>query len=263
MISSIALALCALVAEPEMLTPPPAVCAWQKDETEEVPDEREEVEELLELLREDRKRQGKRDAKAAQTVSKLAAEFRKSGPRDRRDIAKELYRTMLVKRRTNKDGWRQRTLFFECAKALGRMAPESVPHLLRLIDARNHKEDYEVRCAIIAAVGATRDKKAVDPLLDLLDEFQARLQAAAVKALGNFDRHDQKVRKEIFKELLKLLGSASAALHEERNDTTRDRWNRISGPTQDSLRRMSGARQSGYEAWQRWWNKNKRRNWDE
>lgn len=259
MFASVVLVFCALPAEPRTLPPPAVVCVRQ----DEVPDGREEVAKLIEQLRDDRKRLGEADAKAAQTVKKLAVEFRKSGPKDRCDIAKELYRSMGVIRRTDKDGLRQRILFLECAKALGEMAPESVPHLLRLVDSRNHADDYEVRCAIIAALGATKDEKVVGELLDLLDEYQARLQAAAAQALGEFEGHDQKLRKEIFKELLKLLCSARAALDEKDGDTTRDRWRQVSGPIQQSLRRLSGANESGDEAWQRWWNKNKRRDWDE
>jgi len=263
MFTSVVLALCALSAGPRTPPPPPVVCVRQEDGVQEVPDEREEVAALIEQLCDDRKQMGEADAKAAMTVQKLAAEFRKSGPKDRRDIAKELYRSMGVIRRTGKDGLRQRILFLECAKALGQMAPESVSHLLRLVDSRNHADDYEVRCAIIAALGATKDEKVVGELLDLLDEFQARLQAAAAEALGEFAGHDQKLRKEIFKELLKLLGSARAALDEKEGDTTRDRYQRVSGSIQQSLIRLSGANESGYEAWQRWWNKNKRRDWDE
>ena len=177
---------------------------------------------------------------------------------------KGIHRAMKVKRRTAKDGTRQRELFLEGAKVLAEMGPESVDPLIRLIDDRNHADDYQVRCAFISSLGKTRDEKAVRRLLDLLDEFQARLQASAATALGNYTNLDQKARKRIFEDLLKLLCGTSAAMQDEQNSSTlRDRWGRISGPCQSSMRKLSGAKEHSPEKWRRWWNKNKRKNWDE
>ena len=257
------LALGAGAASPVPICAPPAPALVQGEEAEEPPDDRAEVEELLEQLLEHTRHLGKKDAWAVEVIGKLRVEFRRSGPHDRRDVVKGIHRAMRVKRRIAKDGSRQRELFLEGAKALAEMGPESVDPLIRLIDDRNHADDYPVRCAFISSLGKTKDEKAVRRLLDLLDEFQARLQASAATALGNFTNLDQKVRKRIFEDLLKLLCGTSAAMQDKQNSSTlHDRWRRVSGPCQSSMRKLSGANESGAEKWRRWWNKNKRKDWD-
>ena len=242
---------------------PCAVVQGQEQE-EEVADDRDEVKELLQQLVGHTGRLGKEDALAVQVIGKLRGEFAHSGPHDRRKIASGLYRAMKVRRRTSSDGHRLRELFFVTAKAMGEMGPETVEYLIRLIDDRNHADDLEVQVRVLDALGRTQDERAVDPLLDVLDEFQSRLQAAAAEALGNFAGLDQKVRKRAFEELLKLLTGTRSALDSEPDSSTlRERWGRIAGPTQNSLRRLSGADVSGAPGWRRWWNKNKRRDWDE
>ncbi|MEW6071363.1 MAG: hypothetical protein AB1726_02050 [Planctomycetota bacterium] len=260
MILPVLLALAGGVLAPPSPRPAPAV----QETGEVVPDDRFEVAILLDQLREQAGRLGKEDAAAIQTIDRLRAEFPRSGPHDRSDIATELHRTMRVPRRMARDGTRPRELFLAATRALAEMAPESVEHLVRLIGERNHATDYEVREAILAAVGRTRDARAVEPLLDVLDEFQARLQAAAAGALGEFTNLDQKIRKRIFEDLLKLLASTHAAQQEDPNGSTiNDRWNRIAGPAQSSMRKLSGAEVDGPPAWLHWWNKNKKRDWDD
>jgi HEAT repeat protein len=135
--------------------------------------------------------------------------------------------------------------------------------LIRLAGDRNHKEDTQVRVAILTALGKTKDKKAVKVLSKELDEFQAKVQAGAAEALGEFTHLDHKGRKAIFEDLLKLLMSAQAANQSDPNSSTSaDRWRRVSGPCQRSMAKLSGANAGSANNWQRWWNKNKTRNWD-
>ncbi len=252
-----------LAAAPARVDLPPQADQEPAQE-EEVADDRPEVKELLERFKEHTGRRGREDDLAVKCVFQLRTEFQASGPRDRKDIAKALYRTMKVKRKASRQGIRQQELFFTAAAALGEMAPESVRDLIRLIGDRNHRDDFEVQVRILAAVGRTRDEKAVDPLLDVLGEYQARLQAAAARALGNFTGLDQKQRKRIFEDLLKTLERSHNDLQSEPGSSTaQDRWGRLSGPAQSSMRKLSGAEASGVESLRRWWNKNKRRDWDE
>ncbi len=229
---------------------------------EQPADDRPEVKELLERFQDHIGERGRDDDLAVKCIFQLRAEFKLSGPRDRKDIAKALYRAMKVKRKISRQGIRQQDLYFAAAEALGQMAPESVRDLIRLVGDRNHRDDYEVQVRILAALGRTQDERAVKPLLDVLGEYQARLQAGAAGALGNFTNLDQKERKEIFQDLLQMLCEARSDVQSEPGSSTaQDRWSRIASPAQSSMRKLSGADLRGPEEWRRWWNKNKRRDW--
>jgi len=230
---------------------------------EEVPDKRPEVKALTKQLLAHTKKRGDEDAQAVQIIERLTAEFKRSGPIDKKLIVTEITRAMRVKRPFSREGARKRQLFLAGAGALGKMSPESLSSLIRLVTDKNHKEDYEVRSAIIAALGKTKEEKAVKVLTKELDEFTAQVQAAAAEALGQFTNLDHKKRKLIFEDLLKLLMSAQADQQSDPNGmTSADRWRRVSGPCQRSMAKLSGANAGSPNNWQRWWNKNKRRNWD-
>ncbi|MCH2107086.1 MAG: HEAT repeat domain-containing protein [Planctomycetes bacterium] len=240
--------------------PSPALHTLQD---EEIPDKRPEVKELTKKLLAHTKKRGDEDAQAVQIIERLSAEFKRSGPVDKKLIVTEITRAMRVKRPFSRDGARIRVLFLAGAGALGKMAPESVASLIRLVTDKNHKDDYEVRSAILAALGQTKDEKAVKTLTKELDEFNPQVQAAAAEALGQFTNLDHKKRKAIFEDLLKLLMSAQADHQSDPNGmTSSDRWRRVQGPCQRSMTKLSGANAGSPNNWQRWWNKNKRRNWD-
>ena len=236
---------------------------WQPSLDDDVEDSRPQVKALKEQLLAHTKKRGDEDAQAIQIIERLSTEFKRSGPKDKKTIIAEITRAMRVKRRTARDGTRLRQIFLVGAKTLGELAPNSVDSLVRLASDRNHKEDYEVRVAILTALGKTKDKKGVKVLTKELDEFQARVQAGAAEALGQFTQLDHKGRKAIFEDLLKLLMSAQAANQSDPNSSTSaDRWRRVSGPCQRSMAKLSGANAGSANNWQRWWNKNKTRNWD-
>ena len=231
---------------------------------EELPDDRPEIAELLEELSDCAKARGEKDAKASLFIGRLRQEFPGSGPRDRKAIVKGLDRCLNVFRRTTTKGERPNRIYLDSAKALGSMGPESVDTLLKWIPSKRHKDFLDIQRELILSLGSTRDSKAIEPLLKLLDEFQARLQAAAAEALGNFTEEDQKVRKKIFEELLKTMMSAqSSAEGNSSSSTAGNRWSTVAGPIRRSLQALSGTRAGNHVEWQRWWNKNKRRDWDE
>ncbi len=233
------------------------------DDDVEVPDNRPEVKALLDKLLSHTKKRGDEDAQAIQIIERLATEFKRSGPVDKKSIVTGITRAMRVHRPFARDGARKKQMFLVGARVLGDMAPESVASLVRLATDKNHKDDYEVRSAILAALGKTKDEKGVKILTKELDEFQAQVQAAAAEALGHFTHLEHKKRKAIFEDLLKLLMSAQAANQSDPNGmTSSDRWRRVSGPCQRSMAKLSGTNAGSPNNWQRWWNKNKKRNWD-
>ena len=230
---------------------------------DDVEDSRPQVKALCEQLLAHTKKRGDEDAQAIQIIDRLYSEFNRSGPKDKKAIVTEITRAMRVRRPTARDGTRMRQIFLAGAEKLGKLAPESVDSLIRLAKDRNHKDDHEVRVAILTALGKTKDKKAVKVLLKELDESEARIQAGAAEALGEFAHLDHKDRKAIFEDLLKLLMSAHADHQSDPSGTSSaERWRRVPGPCQRSMKKLSGVNEGSPNKWQRWWNKNKNRNWD-
>jgi len=230
---------------------------------DEVPDKRPEVKALLDKLLSHTKKLGDEDGAAIGIIERLATEFKRSGPADKKSIVTAVTRAMRVRRKVARDGSRKRQMFLVAARVLGGMAPESVSSLIRLAGEKNHKQDYAVRGAILAALGKTKDEKAVKVLTKELDEFQARVQAAAAEALGQFTHLDHWKRKAIFKDLLKLLMNTQAAHQSDPSGmTTSDRWRRVQSPCRRSMAKLSGVGDRSPNSWRDWWNDNKKENWD-
>lgn len=241
----------------------PAPAGVVLDDEDEFEDGRELVERLLDELQEQTRGRGENDGEAIRLVQQLQAEFQRSGPRDRRDIVKALDRCMNLRRRPLEDDQPNNALFRQVAQSFGTMGPESVPKLERWIGHKKHEDDLQLQRTLILALGNTREEDAVDPLMDLLGEYQWVMQGAAAEALGQFQFLESRERKEIFEELLKTLGGAEYELQDDpQSNAARQRLNTIRGPIHTSLRRLSGAQINGYHRWQSWWNDNKRRDWD-
>ena len=91
-----------------------------------------------------------------------------------------------------------------------------------------------------------------------------RDQIAAIERVLERQTVDLKQRKEIFKELLDILIGQKTKVDGAPQDIEAfERWSMISGPFVATMQVMSGHDEREAEAWQRWWNKNKRRNWDD
>ncbi len=226
-------------------------------------DKREEIKLLIKKLGEHVKRRGKEDQEAIGVIDELVGEYPHCGPKDRGSIVKALDKCFKEKR-TEEDGVRQNQVYIAAATALGQMYPESVKVLLSWIDHKSHRADLALQRVLIKMTGQSKSAVARKPLLDLLKHHEASIQAAAAEALGEYEEIEQKERKENFEELLKLLTSVRGRVDSDPNDTiARERWDVISAPTITSLKRLSGHDENAPEGWQRWWNKNKRADWDE
>ncbi len=158
---------------------------------------------------------------------------------------------------------RDNKLYLASATALGRMGPESVKPITGWIGHKTHRKDLPLQRILILSLGKTKFEKSVDTLIDLLDNKDAMVQAAAAEALANVDGSDQKVRKDAFKEILQALMGVHNTVTGDVNDTiARERYDVIAAPMITTLQILSGHDERKPDAWQRWWNKNKKRNWD-
>lgn len=261
--TTIPILLTLLWPAPPASAPVPATPLLQ-DEDEEVVDKRPEIKELLDTLKGHVKERGAEDTEAIAVIDTLTQEYPRCGPKDRKEVVKQLAATFKAKRtKPLESGEPDDRLYYASATALGRMGPESVKPLEKLLGEKSLKKQPRVLRRLALSLGDTRHADAIDPLLDLLKHPEAPLQAAGAEALGNFDEMPQKTRKEVFEELLKILMGQKARKDLDPTDLeAADRWNTISGPIVASLQRLTGHDERDPAAWQSWWNDNKKSDWD-
>jgi HEAT repeat protein len=226
-------------------------------------DDREDVKAMLAELGQHASERGKEDTQAIAVIDRLVQAFPECGPKDREAIVKGLDKCFKEKRPEDEAGVRQNQIYLSSATALGEMAPESVPVLLSWIGHKSHKKDEALQRLLILRLGKTKDARAMKPLIKLLDDPDAPIIAAAAEAMGEFDGAALDERKAMFEELLKLLMGAKAGIDADNADPiARQRYDTIAAPIVTTLTRLTKHTEHQPEAWQRWWNKNKKEDWD-
>ena len=226
-------------------------------------DKRPEVKELCEALRGHSKKRGKEDREAVQKIDELLQEFGNSGPKDRAMIAKEVSKCLGQKRGEIEDGVFDNNLFLAAAVALGEMAPESTKLLIGWVDNKKHRRNLKLQRRIIRSLGITQDPDGIKVLDDMLQHHEDGIVGAAAEALGEYTELELKQRKKIFQTMLTILMGAKSAVDGDPTDVrARERYDVIAAPIITSLQRLSGVDETVPEAWERWWNKNKKKDWD-
>ena len=238
-------------------------CFVQDEEEDKKPDKRPEVKEMLGRLKDhSTARKGQEDTEAVAVVDELLAEFPKSGLKDRAAIAKGLS-DCFKQKRPEKDGVYPNKLFIASAVAMGHMGPESAKLLQGWIGHKTHRKDLTLQRQLILALGKTKDGKSVKTLTDLITDKSPAIQGAAAEALGNFVHLKSKDRKEVFEEILKTLTSVRNSVDSDPLDTiSRQRYDAIAAPMITTLQDLSGHDERKPSEWRRWWNKNKKKDWD-
>lgn len=233
-----------------------------QDDGEEIVDKRPEIAELLDAFKGHIGKRGQQDSEAVGIVDQLLQEWAQCGPKDRASIVKGLSKAFDQKRQELEDGLPDNKLYLACATALGEMGTDATKELLKWIGNKKHRKNLALQRRLILSLGKTKDKDAVKDLLDLLNDKDNAIIAAACQACGEFEEADQKTRKKIFNELLKLLTTTKALKDSDINDiVSRDRYDAIAAPITTSLQQLSGHDARKPEDWQRWWNKNKKKDW--
>jgi len=229
-----------------------------------VPDKRPEIKELLDELVAHLGKKGKEDDQAIGVLDKLTQEFEKSGPKDREAIVAAAAACFDEKRpKELSEGVPDTRVYDAAAVTLGYMGPESVKPLIALIDHKNLKKLLPTRASVIRSLGKTKHQDGVKPLRDLLKDKDVEIVAAAAQALGSYEALPQEGRKEIFEDLLKALMSAKGNMDSDPQDMiAKDRYQAISASIITSLAALAKHEERTPEDWQRWWNKNKKEDWD-
>ena len=226
-------------------------------------DNRPEVKELCDKLGAHAGKRGKEDSEAISVMDKLVQEFPNCGPKDRALVVKQLDKCFGEKRQEDQDGVRENKLFLAAATALGEMAPESVPVYIKWIGDKAHRKDLALQRVMILKLGKTKAEAGRTTLLDLLVDPSAKIQAAAAEALGEYAEIEQKLRKTTFESLLKILMSAKGQVDSNVNDLiARERYDTIAAPITTALSKLAKREEHDPNEWQRWWNKNKKEDWD-
>lgn len=244
------------------ISAPPAV----RQDDDEKPDKRDEIKALLEELKGYIGKRGDQDVEAIGVIDKLYQEFPESGKKDRAAIVKGLSKCFDVKRQESDDGVPDNKLYMASAISLGDMSPESVKVIAGWIGHKRHRKDIGLQRRLVLSLGKTEHEDGIDTLTDLLRNKDYTLQGAAAEALGMYKSHEQKVRKEIFSDVLKVMMAAygDVVADTSGNDPiVRERWDIVQGPMTTSLQQLSGHDARKPEVWQKWWNKNKKGDWDE
>jgi hypothetical protein len=257
----------AAAAAPGAAAPLAPAVAQEPEETPP-PDERPEIAERLEQLADLLKdRKGERDEEAIGLVDQLLSEFEASGPKDREAIVEGVGECLEVRRNPSEDGTPNQALQRAAAVALGRMGPESAAVLVAHVDHKALREAEEAHADVLRSVGRVQAPKGVKPLLEMLGHDSFVLQGAAAQALGSYVDAEQKVRKDIFEQLLKTIiplqdtldtGDQASADYEE----TRKRYDAISTSIAGAMEALTGQQAGDFRAWNRWWNDHKKDDWD-
>jgi HEAT repeat protein len=236
-----------------------------QEEGQEVPDKRPEIKELIEELQAHYKKKGKEDEEAIAVMDKLTQEFERSGPKDKESIVAGLADAFDEKRpKEIVEGVPDTRIYDAAAVTLGTMGPESVPALVKLVDHKNLKKLLATRGRLIQSLGKTKDLAGVKPLRELLKDKDVEIVAAAAQAIGYYEEAPQPDRKEAFEDLLKTLMSAKGSMDSDPQDLiARERYQAIAASIITTLGALTGHDEREPEAWQRWWNKNKKADWDE
>lgn len=235
-----------------------------EDDEEEFPDNRDEIQAALKKLKDHAKKKGKEDVQATAVIDELLQEFPKSGKKDRKAIVKGIAACLKLKRKPTKEGLTDNKLFIASAVSLGNMGPESVKDLSKWVGHKQFVKDNDTRRALIIALGHTKSDDAVDPLVDLLPNHEPIIQAAAAEALGNYGHLELKERKKVFKEILDEITRVKNIVDVDVTDPIeRKRYDTISGPMLTTLQVLSGHDARDPLKFRTWWNKNKKKNWDD
>ncbi len=255
-----------LFACPPALDPLPAPVLQDEEDEEggEIKDKRPEIKALIDEMKAHTKKRGEEDEQAIGVLDKLYQEFPQSGPKDRKAIVDALAACFKLKRTKElQEGVPDDRLYMAAAVAMKDMGPESVKPLIGLIGHKSHKKNLRLQSQIILSLGKTEHLDGVKPLIDLLKHKDAELQAAAAQALGYHAEAELKQRKKMFEALLKTLMTWKGAMDgDPENISSRDRYYAIAAPIISSLGSLSGHDERDPEEWQRWWNKNKKADWD-
>jgi len=203
----------------------------------------------------------KDDAAVSQGVAGLIDAYLAQGTTDdeKKKIVDSLGKAL---RFAGKDG----KVAIQAAQGLGGMGEDAAKVLSAALNDKRFRKDEvykEAYLAIIRALGTTKSEREAKTLMDLLKDKDNYVIAAAAEGLGNYTDVKQTTRKRVAEALIKTLDSAfNAAEADPRNTTLQKKYEVIGGPLFTSLQKVTGASVGSAPEWRKWFNDNKKKNWD-
>jgi hypothetical protein len=215
-------------------------------------------------------RKGAKDPDAIQIIDSVLTRFDKLHPKDKKDFAKALYEPLKNSRVKREPA--DCRLFQASIVALGKTGTEGSKYLKDAFENKKRFGDKEwrsLRAEMLKNLGKTKDEKYVKFLKDeALRNIEDSLMAAAGEALGEYADADLKVRQDICKDLIKkfsiIYENANANLDtgDLQRKTWEDRYKAVADPWNTTLKKLTKQHYRTPNDWQRFYNKNKNKNWD-
>lgn len=229
-----------------------------------VPDNDPQVELLIKQIAfKVKARDAKDDDKVIEDFKKLAHMWKDLGPKDRAAVLNRADRCFKLKRKKFDDGTPNDFLFRGLAELLGEFTPESDGVLIDWIGHKRFRDNLPLQRELILSLGKTGTEDAAEELIDLLPHVEPVVQGAAAEALGHFAGAEEDLRKEAFEAILKqLVPLHNLNLVEPVDPIEERRYQIIAAPMVTTLQRLSKHDETDPPAWQRWWNKNKKVDWE-
>jgi hypothetical protein len=146
--------------------------------------------------------------------------------------------------------------------ALGEDAVKLVlPTLNRELGQKAPDENvYETALGTLAKI-ASENKMVIKTLTKLLKDKENEIVGLAARTISGYAQSSGKVRKELFEEVLKATeGVYSGA--QSQNQTLERKWNVIGDDVNDALSKLAHVKLSDPAVARKWFNDNKKKNWD-
>ena len=260
------LVLSALTALPLTAAAPQDSFAEQVKEYKAILDDRERESEAIALIDAFATRYAEHDARLVEIADML--DIDEGDPKALKKEAKDLQGEQedladlayLAFKERKRDTEGHRRLWKGAIFALGQMGESGAELLWKVYGDKRFKKSEEVdfRVACVEQVGATRDWKQWEELVDLLDHHEDQIIAAAASALKNYRDAPGKIRLEACGKLVNFLNSYYNAASNPEDTTARQRYRMVNRPMLDALSEMTGQTFPKPLDWRKWYNDNKK-----
>jgi len=211
-------------------------------------------------------RKGKRDEEGVRTLSTLTKLYPTLNKGQKADVVKGIGKVFRARRKPE-----QVKLLLAAGEGLSKLGKPGADILAKQVDNRKFgKKDWlDFRAQLVRMLGRPAELKYKKMLVKLaVNDKDDLIRGAAGAALGNYAKHNEKVRKDIAKDLIFELSGVynQAYASVEPNDQTskafRDRLAAIQDPWNQTLTKLTKQRIRKPSDWVSWYNDNKHKHWD-
>lgn len=219
----------------------------------------------LDKIRKDKK--GTQDAEGIGLINQMATRYPDLNSKQQKAIVKGLAQVFKAKRTPA-----ETRLLLAAGEALSKFEEDGAKELSKICDDRSFgkKEWLQFRGRLVTFLGRPAvtgkiQKQLLDYTTRAPDDI---IRAMAGGTLKHYAKHDQKVRKEIVGKLVKelagiySLSKANVDPRDTARKTYEDTYATVSTPWMQTLTALTAQKIKDPNEWQRWYNKNKKKNWD-